>query len=114
MISWVAILAAGSWDVSLGNVVTWVLVATGFIGTHYVSVKLLTQRMNGFAKWAEKHQEESEARNELLQTMGRTIERLSVLSELAERRIEKLEDRPSYVRSSDPPPYYGPERRRGK
>lgn len=100
------------WDISLANVVTWLVLIVGFLGTHYVSVKLLTQRMNSFDEWVVEHKKESNSRDKLQETMGTTIVRLSVLSEAVERRLEKIEDRPVYARADNPPPYYGTERRR--
>jgi len=102
----------GFWDVGVANVVTWLVMAIGFLATHYISVKLLAQRMNSFDKWVAEHQVESNSRDKLQETMGNTIVRLCVLSEAAERRLEKLEDRPVYTRSDNPRPYYGPERRK--
>jgi hypothetical protein len=104
------------WDVSLANVITWLVLVVGFLGTHYVSVKLLTQRMNTFDEWRKTHTHESNQangqRDELLKKLGETSVRLSVLSETTERRLQKIEDRPVYTRSDDPRPYYGAERRR--
>lgn len=104
------------WDISLANVVTWLVLATGFFGTHYVSVKLLTARMNGFDEWRKTHTQETNdantQRDELLTKLGETSVRLTVLSETTERRLEKLEDRPVFTRTDNPQPYYGTERRR--
>ena len=101
------------WDISLANIITWLLIVVGFVGAQYVQTKLLMQRMNGFAKWVEKHEGEAHDRAILLTKLGETSVRLTVLAEAAERRLEKLEDgeRRTYTRRSDPPPYFGPERR---
>lgn len=100
------------WDLSLANIVTWTLIVGGYVASQYIQTKLNAQRMNGFAKWVEKHEDESHDRDVLLQAVGKTMERLSVLSEVAERRLQNIEDRQVYVRSNAPDPYYGPERRR--
>jgi hypothetical protein len=100
------------WDVSLANVITWLLIASGYIGTQYVIVKLQGQRLDGhdsamneFKEWIKQHQVDSNERDLILA-------KLTTLSAASERRLEKLEDRTRYVRSDNPQPYYGPERRK--
>lgn len=100
------------WDLSLANLVTWFLVIAGFVTSQYVIVKLQGERLNGhdaalkeFKDWIKTHQGESGERDQILM-------KLTTLSEAAERRLEKLEDIPRYIRRENPPPYYGPERRK--
>jgi hypothetical protein len=81
------------WDVSLANLVTWLLIVCGFISSQYVQTRLLTQRMNGFAKWVEKHEEETDRQNEMSMDLKVATEKLTVLAEATERRLERLEDR---------------------
>jgi hypothetical protein len=81
------------WDVSLANLVTWTLIVAGFLGTQYVQTKLLTQRMNGFSKWVEKHEEETDRQHKMNVELKVATEKLTVLAEATERRLERLEDR---------------------
>lgn len=89
----VIIAVAEFWDVSLANLVTWFLIVAGFIGSQYVQTKLLTQRMNGFSKWVEKHEEEETARDLIFVDLKVATEKLTVLATGSERRLERLEDR---------------------
>ena len=81
------------WDVSLANLVTWLLIVAGFVGSQYVQTKLLTQRMNGFSKWVEKHEEETTRQNDMAFELKIATEKLVVIAEASERRLERLEDR---------------------
>jgi hypothetical protein len=81
------------WDVSLANLVTWLLIVAGFVGSQYVQTKLLTQRMNGFSKWVEKHEEETQRQDEMVVELKIATEKLTVLADASERRLERLEDR---------------------
>lgn len=81
------------WDVSLANLVTWLLIVAGFVGSQYVQTKLLTQRMNGFSKWVEKHEEETDRQNDMANDLKIATEKLAVIAGAAERRLERLEDR---------------------
>ena len=101
------------WDVSLANVVTWIILVLGFGVSQYVIVKLQGERLNGhdaalreFKDWIKQHQVDSNERDQILA-------RLTTLAQSSERRLEKLEDgdRRTYMRRDDPPPYFGEERR---
>ena len=81
------------WNVDLANLVTWILIVLGYVGSQYVQTRLLTQRMNGFAKWVEKHEIQDEARDVVQIELKVATEKLTVLASLAERRLERLEDR---------------------
>jgi hypothetical protein len=81
------------WNVDLANLVTWILIVAGYVGSQYVQTKLLTQRMNGFSKWVEKHEIQDEARDAVQIELKVATEKLTVLAALAERRLERLEDK---------------------
>jgi hypothetical protein len=102
------------WDISLANIVTWIVLIVGFAGSQYVVVKLQGERLNGhdklmneFKEWIKIHQKDSNERDQILT-------RLTTIQEASERRLEKLEgnDRRAYIRSENPLPYYGPKRRK--
>jgi hypothetical protein len=99
------------WDVSLANVITWLMIAITFIGSQYLQVKLNAQRMNGFEKWVEKHEKETQRREEVALQVQLAIVKLTGIAEASGQRIENLEARERWVRRDNPPPYYGPERR---
>lgn len=49
--------------------------------------------MNGFSKWVEKHEAETERQNEMIVELKIATEKLVVIAEASERRLERLEDR---------------------
>jgi hypothetical protein len=101
------------WDVSLSNIITWGILIAGFLGSQYVAVKLLGERMNGFDAWKKTHEQETKSREVMISELKVGNERLKTLAEAAERRLEKLEDKTVFVRSADlSQDYPGPERRR--
>ena len=80
------------WDISLANLVTWLILIAGFVGSQYVAVKLLGQRMNGFDEWRKETRVENKARDLLIGDLKVATEKLTVLATAAERRLERLED----------------------
>jgi len=80
------------WDVTLAQIVTWFLVVCAGSLSMYVSVKLLGQRMDGFEEWRAAHEADARERDDLLKKLEVAAEKLTLLADMAERRLEKLED----------------------
>jgi hypothetical protein len=79
------------WDISAANVVTWIVLLIGFIGSQYVTMRLLGSRMEQFDGWRRDHVIESRERDRIDRKLEISMEKLTLLAATAERRLEKLE-----------------------
>jgi hypothetical protein len=86
------------WNVTLAQIVTWLLVVGAGSLSIYVSVKLLGQRMDGFEDWRAAHEKESGERDTFLRKLEVATEKLTLLADLAGKRLERLEERRQFPR----------------
>jgi hypothetical protein len=82
----------GFWNVSLANIITWLVLLLGFFGAQYVTIKLLSQRMDDFSDWRTAHSNESRERDKVDKKLEIATEKLTTLADVAERRLTKLEN----------------------
>ena len=83
----------GFWNVTLANIVTWLVLLLGFFGAQYVTIKLLSQRMDDFSEWRAAHNNESRERDKVDKKLEIATEKLTILADAAERRLNRLETR---------------------
>lgn len=86
------------WDITAANLVTWAILIAGFAISQYLAVKLLGQRMDGFEKWRDTHDEESNNRDKAIITIDKTLVELTTLARVATQRVEMLERRRVFPR----------------
>lgn len=85
----------GFWDVSVSNIVTWVILIVGLSVSQYLAVKILGHRMDNFETWCRLHDTEAKDRDKLIVVIEKAIVELSTLARVATNRLEMLEQRKS-------------------
>lgn len=79
------------WKVDIANLVTWILIIIVFIASQYTLVKILGARMDNMEDWRKDHEMESRERDKVIGRLEIATEKLTVLSEVAHRRLEHIE-----------------------
>jgi hypothetical protein len=83
----------------VGNIITWVLVILGWYTAYVKQNQKTDDRFQSIQRWIELHEHESGERDNLLQQISKVttqtekaIESLGKLSDLAERRLQRIEN----------------------
>ena len=87
-----AVLAvAGFWDISLGNVATWVFVIGGILVVRYIDLRVIAIQVKNLDDWRKEHEREATSREKILNNTTVLIEKLTVMADSNSRRLERLE-----------------------
>ena len=80
-------------NITLANLVSWILIVAAFVATQWVTVKLLGHRMTIIESWIVEHKGEAKARDQLDVSLSKAVVELSTLAKVAKDRLEMLERR---------------------
>lgn len=83
----------GFYDVTAANVVSWILIIIAFVSTQWVTVKLLSQRMNNLEDWRKNNEREARDRDLIIKQLELTSRELLTLVKTSMSRLELLERR---------------------
>lgn len=91
MILW-ATAPQGFWDITAGNIITWLFFATAVVVARYMDLRLLQQRMKTHEKWRDQHEEDARQRDEMIRELQLANMTLTQLAKDSERRLQRLEN----------------------
>jgi hypothetical protein len=80
------------WHFDIGNVLTWGIVACAWIIARLVDARTAAEDIKELKRWRALHETESDSRDKLLLEMEKTNIKLATLADIAEKRLERLEN----------------------